>query len=192
MLKKIYHYIMSFSDKPQAPYVLGIVSFLESSIFPLPPDPLFLAMALKRKDRVWSLALLCTITSVLGGIVGYYIGFLLYETVGAKIIHLYGLENNFVSFQKQFQEWGVWLIIAKGLTPIPYKLVAIGCGLLKYSMFLFLGASIIARGMRFFAFAAILWRFGPRIQEWIERYLTLLTLALLASLILGILIFKWL
>lgn len=192
MLQKTYNWVMSLADHPRAKWALSAVSFTESSFFPIPPDPLYLAMALKRREDVWNLALLCTITSVIGGYLGYAIGYGLYETLGKQIIDFYGYGDSFHKVQQQFNEWGFWIVALKGLTPIPYKIVTITSGVSGLDLLTFTVASLIARGFRFYFLAILFWFFGPRIKDYIERNLTLVTTLLLFALIGGYFIIKYL
>ena len=185
MLQRTYNWILSFSNHPYAIWILGIVSFTESSFFPIPPDPLYVAMLLSRRDQTWKLAAVCTITSVVGGWFGYAIGYALYETIGEFILHTYGLQGAFDRFQESFNEWGFWIVALKGLTPIPYKVVTIACGVTGLDLTSFTIASIIARGFRFFTIAILFWYFGPPIKQYIDKNLTLVTLASLGALVGG-------
>lgn len=185
VLRKCYDWILRFADHPRAVWILAAVSFAESSFFPLPPDPLYYAMLLKRREQSWTLAWVCTITSVVGGWFGYAIGFGLYESVGVWIIDTYGLAEGFKNFQASVAKWGFWIIALKGLTPIPYKIVTIACGALQYDFTEFTIASMIARGSRFFMLAALFLRFGPSIKDYIDENLTFVTLAALGALIGG-------
>jgi membrane protein YqaA with SNARE-associated domain len=177
MLRRIYEWVLSFANHPYAIWILGAVSFAESSFFPIPPDPLFIAMLLSRRTQSWTLAWVCTLTSVAGGWLGYAIGYGLYEFVGEFIINAYGLQGAFDSFQESFQKWGFWVVALKGLTPIPYKVVTIASGVVGLDFFTFTSASIIARGFRFFSLALLFWYFGPSIKEYIEKNLILVTIA---------------
>lgn len=188
MLQKSYNWILNHAGTPKAKWLLIAVSFAESSFFPLPPDPLYMAMILARTEDAWRLAFITTISSVLGGILGYYIGYALYESVGELIIETYHLENAFTKFQHSFDEWGFWIIALKGLTPIPYKVVTIFSGVAKLDMGIFLGASVLARGFRFFLVAAILKYAGPQIRQYIEKNLTLITIIVLVAILLGFVI----
>lgn len=192
MLRKSYNWILSYANKPNAIWVLGIISFAESSFFPLPPDPLLIAMIVANRKNAWRIATLCTVTSVVGGIVGYYIGAGLYETIGAWIVSSYGLEESFKNLQSDFMEWGFWIVALKGLTPIPYKIVTIASGVAGLDMTTFIVASIIARGFRFFMLGGLLWYYGPSIKEYIDRNLTLVTVGGLLTLIVGFVIVKYL
>lgn len=185
MLQRTYNWILSFANHPYAIWILGAVSFAESSFFPIPPDPLYIAMLLARKEKTWQLAAICTVSSVVGGWLGYGIGYGLYETLGEFIVQTYGLQAAFDRFQDSFNEWGFWIVALKGLTPIPYKVVTIACGVTGLDFTTFTFASIIARGFRFFTLALLFWYCGPTIKEYIDRNLTFVTFASLAALLGG-------
>jgi membrane protein YqaA with SNARE-associated domain len=173
MLRRIYDWCVAAADKPYALWVLGAVSFAESSFFPVPPDIMLLPMSLARPKRAWFFATWCTVASVAGGLVGYAIGALLYDSLGQWLINLYGLGGKVEAFRASYAEWGAWIIIGKGLTPIPYKLVTITSGFAGYNIGLFVLCSIIARGGRFFAVAILLNRYGDTIRAEIEKRLGL-------------------
>ncbi|WP_346295875.1 DedA family protein [Rhodopseudomonas sp. P1] len=173
MLRKIYDWCIDAAHKPYALWILGLVSFAESSFFPVPPDVMLIPMSLARPQRAWFYAALCTVTSVAGGVVGYAIGALLYDSVGHWLIQLYGYGDKVEAFRAGYAEWGAWIILLKGLTPIPYKLVTITSGFAGYDIWLFILFSIIARGGRFFIVAVVLNRYGAVIREQIEKRLGL-------------------
>lgn len=187
MLRKLYDWVLAYSAKPSAPWALAVVSFAESSVFPIPPDVLLVPMTLARPDKAWRYALICTIASVLGGLVGYAIGALLYESVGKFLIELYGYGNKVDAFREAYAHYGHWVILLKGLTPIPFKLVTITSGFAEYNLGWFIVLSIITRGARFYILAALLHYFGPSAREFIEKRLGLVTLGLLAVVVLGLL-----
>lgn len=191
MLRTTYDWIMSFASHPRAVWVVSIVSFAESSFFPLPPDPLLIAMILKHREKAWRLAFICTISSVVGGLVGYAIGYWIYETVGEKIIAWYGLQQAFENFTHQFDQYGFWIIALKGLTPIPYKIVTISSGIVGYDIYKFLLASIIARSFRFYLLAALLRVYGAPIKDYIDNNLGFVTTAGLVTLLSGFALFKY-
>lgn len=137
MLRRFYDWMIEVSASPKATWVLGAVSFAESSFFPFPPDIMLVPMSVARPDRAWFYALLCTITSVAGGVVGYAIGALLYDSVGKWLIDAYGYAQGVEQFRALYAEWGAWIILIKGLTPIPYKLVTITSGFAGYNLFWF-------------------------------------------------------
>lgn len=192
MLRKSYNWVLTHAGTPKALWTLIAVSFAESSFFPLPPDPLYIAMILARHQDAWRLAFICTFSSVIGGILGYYIGFGLYETVGEWIIQTYGLQEAFNKFQQGFDKWGFWIVALKGLTPIPYKVVTIFSGVAKLDMSTFIFASCIARGFRFYLVAGLLYFCGPQVRTFIEKHLIVLTTVLLALILGGFLIIKYL
>lgn len=173
-----------------AKWLLGTVSFAESSFFPLPPDPLLLAMALQRRSDTWNLAILCTVTSVVGGYLGYAIGYGFYETAGKSIIDFYGMGDKFETLKTQFNHYGFWIIALKGLTPIPFKVVTITSGVAGLDLVTFTVASIVARGFRFLYVAALLWFFGPQIKDYIEKNLYLVTTIGLIALVGGFILIK--
>jgi membrane protein YqaA with SNARE-associated domain len=185
MLRQIYDWCIAAADKPYALWILGAVAFAESSFFPVPPDIMLLPMALARPQRAWLFAALCTIASVAGGVLGYAIGALLYDSLGQWLIHLYGLGDKVEAFRASYAQWGAWIIIGKGLTPIPYKLVTITSGFAGYNIWLFVLLSIITRGARFYIEAVILNRWGDWIRQRIEKHLTLFVILFLVVLVAG-------
>jgi membrane protein YqaA with SNARE-associated domain len=166
---------MGQAARPDADWLLAGVAFAESSFFPIPPDAMIVPMVLARPDRAWRIALVATVASVVGGLFGYAIGYFLLETVGALIIELYGLGAKVQEFQSAYNAWGLWIILIKGLTPIPYKLVTIASGMAHFSLAVFIAASVVTRGMRFLIVAALLKFYGPPIRIFIEERLTLVT-----------------
>ena len=190
MLRRLYDKVLALSASPRAPAWLALVSFAESSFFPIPPDALLIPMVLARPDRAWRLAAICTAASVLGGLLGYFIGYALYEQVALPLIRFYQYQGAADAFVARFQEWGLWVILIKGLTPIPYKIVTIASGLAHFNLAVFIAASIVTRGLRFFLVAWLLRRFGPPIQAWIERRLTLVTSIAALSIVAGFLVLK--
>jgi membrane protein YqaA with SNARE-associated domain len=185
MLRRIYDWCVAAADKPYALWVLGAVSFAESSFFPVPPDIMLLPMSLARPKRAWLFATLCTVASVAGGVLGYAIGAVLYDSVGHWLISLYGLGDKVEAFRAGYAEWGALIILLKGLTPIPYKLVTITSGFAGYNIWLFVLCSIIARGGRFFLVAILLNRYGDTIRAEIEKRLGLWVAVLVIVLVLG-------
>ena len=188
MLKRTYDWCIAAADKPYALWILAAVSFAESSFFPIPPDVMLLPMSLARPKRAWWFATVCTIASVAGGVVGYAIGALLYDSVGQWLINVYGLAGKVEAFRQSYAEWGALIIIGKGLTPIPYKLVTITSGFAGYNIWLFILCSIIARGGRFFVVAVLLNRYGDLIRGELEKRLGLWVAIGAAVLVLGFVI----
>jgi membrane protein YqaA with SNARE-associated domain len=173
MLRRLYDYFIAAAGKPHALWTMGAISFAESSIFPIPPDVMLIPMSLAYPRRAWLYATICTATSVAGGLVGYAIGALLYDSVGQWLINLYGYADKVESFRTAYAQWGAWIILLKGLTPIPYKIVTITSGFADYNIALFVLFSIIARAGRFFLLAFLLNRYGAQAREIIERRLGL-------------------
>src|SRR5439155_408467 len=162
MLRRFYDWCVAAAGKPYASWLLGIVSFVESSFFPVPPDAMLIPMGLARPDLAFRYATVCTVTSVAGGLLGYLIGAALYDTVGQWLIGLYGYGAKVEQFRGAYREWGAWIILLKGMTPIPYKIVTITSGLADYPIIPFILLSIVSRGMRFYLVAFLIYRFGDR------------------------------
>jgi membrane protein YqaA with SNARE-associated domain len=190
MLRKAYNWILEFSNHPKATWILAAVSFAESSFFPIPPDPLYISMILGRHKDAWRLAAICTLSSVIGGLLGYYIGYALFENIGEWIISAYSLQSAFDKFQTGFTEWGFWIVALKGLTPIPYKVVTIFSGVVQLNLLTFVVASCIARGFRFYIIAALLRYCGPSVKTFIDKNLNLVALIAFLALVGGFLILK--
>ncbi len=192
MLRPLYDRVIALAASRSAPIWLALVAFAESSFFPIPPDVLLVPMALARPERAYRFALICTVASVIGGMLGYLIGYGLYETVALKLIHLYHLEAKADALVAQFQQFGLYVILVKGLTPIPYKLVTIASGMAHFDFGLFVAASVVTRGLRFFLEAAALRYFGDSARIFIERRLGLVTTVFLLFLVVGLLAVRYL
>jgi membrane protein YqaA with SNARE-associated domain len=193
MLRRLYDWCISAAGKPHASWIMGAVSFAESSFFPIPPDVMLIPMSLARPDKAWFYATLCTLTSVAGGVVGYLIGAVLYDSIGHWLIQLYGYGDKVEAFREAYNEYGAWIILLKGLTPIPYKIVTITSGFAGYNIFLFVILSIVARGMRFYFVAFLLNRYGDRARAIIEErlgfWVTTGTIVLIAGIIAALYLF---
>ena len=185
MLRRIYDWCIDAAHKPHALWILGAVAFAESSFFPVPPDIMLLPMSLASPRRAWLFAGVCTVASVAGGLLGYAIGAVLYDSVGHWLIQLYGLDGKVEAFRASYAQWGAVIILLKGLTPIPYKLVTITSGFAGYNIWLFILCSIVARGGRFFIVAVVLNRYGEFIRAELEKRLGLWVAVLAAILVLG-------
>ncbi len=170
MFNGLYRSTLALASSPRAPLALAAISFAESSFFPLPPDLLLVPMALAQPRRAWFYALIATLASVAGGLLGYAIGALLYDTLGQWLIHAYGYGARMDTLRAAYDRWGWLVILVKGLTPIPYKLVTIVSGLLGYNLVLFVLLSLLTRGARFFLLAGLLNRFGAPISAGLERH----------------------
>ena len=185
MFKSLYAYLIALAASPSAPYALAAVAFAESSFFPLPPDVLLAPMSLAEPKKAWRFALIATLASVAGGALGYGIGALLYDTLGQWLIHLYGYGARMEALKETYARWGALVILVKGLTPIPFKLVTIVSGLLGYNVPLFLLLSLITRGGRFFILAAALNHFGDPLRLALERHFTAFIIVMVAIVVVG-------
>jgi membrane protein YqaA with SNARE-associated domain len=185
MLRGIYDWTMRMAASAKAPWALAGVSFAESSFFPIPPDIMLIPMVLSQPRKAWWYATIATVASVLGGLLGYAIGYYLYDAIGEPILKFYGREHALEGFQTFVQEYGVTAVIVKGMTPIPYKVVTIAAGVGKMDILAFIGASIVARAMRFYLVAGLLYFFGEPIRSFIEGRLALVTTAFLVLLVGG-------
>lgn len=192
MIRAIYDRAMRSAESPNAVAVLAFISFLESSIFPIPPDLLLVPMVLAARQRAWYLALVCTVSSVIGGFAGYAIGNLLFDSVGHWIISTYGLAAKYDQLKEHFAQNGFIYIVLKGMTPIPFKLVTIASGALQFDLASFGFASVLCRAPRFFLVAGLLWWFGPVVRVFVEKYLVWVTTAALALVVAGFVILKYL
>ena len=173
-MKQAYDWMMRMAVHARAPYALFAVSFAESSFFPIPPDIMLIPMVLADRTKAWTYATLCTVASVLGGIAGYAIGYLLIENIRPLLMQL-GMAEKFALASSWFHDYGVWILIAKGWTPFPYKILTIAAGAAHMDLLTFVAASVVARAMRFYLVAGLLYWFGEPIREFIERRLTLIT-----------------
>ena len=182
MLRKLYDWVINLAASRHAPKALAAVSFAESSFFPIPPDVMLAPMVLARPERAFVYAAICTAASVIGGMFGYAIGVFL-APVGHQILALFGHPEGQAEFQQWFARWGVWIILIKGLTPIPYKLVTITSGLARFDLVTFVWASVLTRGARFFLSAVLLKYFGPHIRAEVERRLGLYTVIFVVLLV---------
>jgi membrane protein YqaA with SNARE-associated domain len=185
MFQKLYDWTLRLAGHRHAMRSLALVSFAESSFFPIPPDVMVVPMIIARRDQAYRIALVCSLSSVAGAALGYAIGYFLYDSVGEWLIRVYGMADKAAEFHRFYAEWGAWIILLKGFTPIPFKLVTIVSGIAHYNFPLFILAAAVTRGARFFLIAALLRRYGAQVQAFIEKRLTLVGLATLASIIIG-------
>jgi len=189
MFRKMYEWVMRLAASRHAPVWLAVISFAESSFFPIPPDVMLGPMVLARRDKAFIYAGICTAASVVGGMLGYAIGMWL-EPLGQTILRVFGHPEGQAEFQRWFDQWGLAVILIKGATPIPYKLVTITAGLARFDFFTFIWASVLTRGFRFFAVASVLKYFGPAMLEEFERRLNLYSVLLLVLIVGGIVALK--
>jgi membrane protein YqaA with SNARE-associated domain len=191
MLRALYDKIIALSESRHALPTLAAVSFAESSFFPVPPDVILVPMALAQPQKARLYALVCTVASVAGGLVGYSIGALLYDTIGHWLISVYGYGEGVEAFRAAYAKWGAWIILIKGLTPIPYKIVTIASGFAGYDLLMFTLLSVVTRGARFFLEAELLRIYGDPIRGFVEERLTLVTTGFLAVVVAGFVIAKY-
>lgn len=179
MLKQIYNFLLYHSDKRYALWVLAAVSFLEAFIFPIPPDALLIPMAVAVPRRAFTFAAICLLFSVLGGLVGYFIGAALYQEAGLPLLRFLGAQHHADSFFATYDKYGAWAVLVAGLSPFPYKVITILSGAAEFSILVFILSSIAGRGVRFFFLAWLLWKFGNSVQGFIESRLNLVVILLL-------------
>ncbi|MBT3307750.1 MAG: DedA family protein [Alphaproteobacteria bacterium] len=184
MLRRLYNWTMNLAGHRRATSALAAVSFIESSVFPIPPDVLLIPMVLADRAKAFRIAFICTVASVLGGMLGYGIGLFLFEEVGRPMLEFYGYASKFEIFQAKYNDWGAWAVFIAGVTPFPYKVITILSGVTSLDIFIFTVASVAARGLRFYLVAGLLWKFGEPIRDFIETYLGLL-FALFCLLLIG-------
>ncbi len=190
MLRKLYDWVFSLARHRHATRSLAVVSFAESSFFPIPPDVMLAPMVLAKPERAYFYAMICTIASVLGGIAGYAIGYFL-EPVGMAILATLGKTEAFEASKALFQQYGAWVILVKGATPIPYKLITISAGIFHFNLALFIALSVVTRAARFFLVAFVLKRWGPPMLKIVERRLALFTVLFIVLLVGGLLAVKF-
>jgi membrane protein YqaA with SNARE-associated domain len=191
MLRSTYDWVMGLAARKDAIWVLAAIAYIESSVFPIPPDVLLIPMVLAARDRAWRYAAVCTIASVLGGMLGYAIGMFLFESAGQPLLEFYGYADKFDDFRGRYNEWGAWIVFIAGLTPFPYKVITIASGVAELDLAVFTIASVLARGLRFFIVAALLWWLGPPVREFIEKRLGLMTIVFCVLLLGGFIAAKY-
>ena len=190
MIKNLYNKTMALAGHPQAIFLLGAVSFIEASFFPIPPDVMLIPMVLMNPSRAWLFALVATAFSVLGGIFGYIIGTFSYEHIAEPLLYSLGKEAEMLNFSNKYNEIGFWAVITAGISPIPYKVVTIMSGATNLNFAVFLGASLASRGLRFFVVAGLLHFYGHEIRDFIERYLNWVFMLFVILLVVGFIGFK--
>ncbi|WP_298015893.1 YqaA family protein [uncultured Parasphingopyxis sp.] len=175
MLKRLYEWTLDKAAHPHAERWLAGISFAESSFFPIPPDAMLLPMCLSRPERAFRYAFICTVASVLGALLGYAIGYFLFETIGQPILNFYGLGEDFAGFSEQFNDQGWIIVLLAGFTPLPFKVITIAAGATMMPLYILIGAAIISRAARFFLVAALLWKFGEPVKRLIDKHFALVT-----------------
>ncbi|WP_289042229.1 YqaA family protein [uncultured Aliiroseovarius sp.] len=192
MIRRLYDWTMGLANTRHALWALAVVSFLESSVFPIPPDVLMIPMIIARPSRAFVIATVALVASVIGGAFGYFIGWGLYESVGQPVLEFYGKTDEFGHFSDTYNQWGAWAVLIAGVTPFPYKVITILSGSTGLHFGVFMVASVIARGLRFFIVAALLWKFGAPIRDFIERRLGLMFILFVVILLGGFYLVKYL
>ena len=191
-LKRTYNWTLEKAQHKNAKWYLSLISFAESSFFPIPPDILLIPMALASKAKALFYAFICTLFSVLGGILGYAIGYFFYNSVGIYIVDFYHLENSFNIFENYYKEFGIFIVLGAGITPFPYKFITIASGVFGLNIFLFIIVSIIGRGLRFYLIAILLYFFGEKIKLIIDKYFNILTVVFFILLVGSVFIIRFL
>ena len=191
-LRRLYDWTLALAGRRHAVWALVAVAFAESSFFPIPPDLLLIPMVLVRRAWAWMLAGVCTLASVGGGLFGYAIGYFLFDAFGGPLLELWGNEEKLAVFERHRDEWGAWIVAAGGFTPLPYKLITIASGAGRLDIGVFILASLLSRGLRFYIVAAILWQFGPAARAFIERHLGLAALGVFLVIAAAVLALRYL
>jgi len=190
LLRRLYDWTLDLAAQPYALWALALIAFVESSIFPIPPDVVLIPMILAARDKAWKIAAVCTVASVIGGLAGYGIGHFLFEEVGRPMLAFYHYDAKFAAFQDTYNEWGAWAVFIAGVTPFPYKVITILSGTTGLDLPVFMVSSVLARGLRFFIVAALLWHFGTPIRAFIEKRLGLLFVLFTVLLVGGFVVLK--
>lgn len=192
MFKKLYEWVLSWAETPYGSWALFILAFSESSFFPIPPDVLLIALAVGKPEKSLKFALICSVGSVLGGILGYFIGWQFMAMLGEKIVAFYGLTEKVTYIGSLYHQYDAWAVGIAGFTPIPYKVFTITAGAFKINFFIFLLASAVSRSLRFFLVGALIYKFGPQIQNFIDKYFNILAIVFTILLVGGFILIKML
>ena len=174
LFRSLYNWTLKKAEHKYSSWVLSIVSFSESSFFPIPPDVLLIPMIIAKRTKAWTYALICTLSSVLGGVAGYAIGLFLFNSIGILIVEFYHLSNSFNTFENYYKEYGILIVLGAGFTPFPFKFITIASGVFSLNIFLFILTAFIARGLRFYLLACLLFIFGEKIKILIDKYFNIL------------------
>ncbi len=192
MLRRLYDWVLHWAATPYGLWALFLLSFAESSFFPIPPDVLLIALCVARPQRAFKYALVCAVGSILGGCLGYLIGWQFMASVGERIVAFYGLSDKVGYIENLYQTYDAWAVGIAGFTPIPYKVFTISAGMFKINFLVFVIASAVSRSARFFIVAGLIFLFGPRIQRFIDRYFDLLAVSFTVLLVAGFILIKYL
>lgn len=191
LIRRLYEWVLHWAETPYGPLALFILAFVESSFFPIPPDVLLIALAVSIPKNSFKYALNCSIASVLGGILGYAIGVFLMDSVGVRILNIYGLMERYEYVQQMYMNYDAWAVGVAGFTPIPYKVFTISAGAFKISLPVFIVASAVSRSLRFFIVAGLIYLYGDRIRKFIDKYFNLLTIVFTLLLVGGFVIVRY-
>ncbi len=190
IFRKLYNWTLNKSSQKGAPFFLGLVSFIESSFFPIPPDIILIPMVLAKRTKAFLFAFICTISSIAGGALGYLIGLILFNSIGIVLVEFYHMEDSIESFRNLYNAYGAWIVIIAGFTPFPFKVITIASGLFQLNFFIFIISSLLSRGARFYLVAGLIFLFGESIKNFIDKYFNFLTILFFILLIGGILIIR--
>lgn len=190
LLRSLYTWTLNKAEHKYSSWILSIVSFAESSFFPIPPDILLIPMIIAKRVKAWTYAFICTLSSVLGGVAGYAIGYFFYNSIGVFIVDTYHLSNSFSVFENYYNEYGMLIVLGAGFTPFPFKFITIASGVFNLNIFLFIITAIIARGLRFYLLAGLLFIFGEKIKILIDKYFNLLVILFFILFVGGVLLIK--
>jgi len=174
LLRSLYNWTLKKAGHKYSSWILSIVSFSESSFFPIPPDVLLIPMIIAKRTKAWAYALICTLSSVIGGVAGYAIGFFLFNSIGILIVEFYHLSNSFNTFENYYKEYGILIVLGAGFTPFPFKFITIASGVFSLNIFLFILTAFVARGLRFYLLTSLLFIFGEKIKILIDKYFNIL------------------
>ena len=191
LLRSLYNWTLNKAEHRYSSLILSIVSFAESSFFPIPPDILLIPMIIAKRMKAWTYAFICTFSSVLGGVAGYAIGYFFYSTIGVLIIETYHLSNSFNTFESYYNEYGILIVLGAGFTPFPFKFITIASGVFNLNIFLFIITAIMARGLRFYLLSGLLFVFGEQIKILIDKYFNTLAILFFILLVGSVLIIKF-
>ncbi len=191
MIKALYDWTMNLAAHPRAIWALAFIAFIEASVFPIPPDVLMIPLILAQPKRAWLIATVALVASVAGGLLGYTIGAFFYESIGAPILESLGKEHAVIEFNDRFNDFGFWAVLGAGVTPFPFKVITILSGWTAMPIWIFISTAIIARALRFYIVAALLWKFGEPIRDFIEKRLGLMFILFVALLVGGFYLVKY-
>ena len=191
MIRRLYDWTLDLAERRAAKWWLAFIAFIESSVFPIPPDILVIPMVLAAREKAWQIATICTAASVAGGVAGYALGFFAFDLVGQPLLDFYGYGDKYIEFQGHFDEWGFWAVAIFGTTFLPFKVITVASGVMQMNLAGFIIASIIGRAIRFYLVAGLLWKFGEPIKNFIEKYLEWLSFAAVVLLVGGFLLIRY-